>query len=104
MRRFARTDRRRAGGRRASRCSYGIAFDRDGDRIEDDQADVVEALNRLCQLRHVGGRIKGPFSSALAHASDEMNYGLLAARRQKARQERVLDVVLAAPEERRGLV
>ena len=76
-----------------------VAFDHDGDRIEDDQANVLEALHRLRQLRHVGGWIEGPLPSAVAHAFDEVHVGPLAARRQKARQERVLDAVLAAPED-----
>ena len=76
-----------------------VAFDHDGDWVEDDQADVPEALNSLRQRRHVGGGIEGPFSFALAHASDEMHVGSISARRQKAWQERVLDVVLATPED-----
>lgn len=79
-----------------------VAFDHKDDRIEDDQADVLEALNRLRQRRHVGSRIKGPFLSALAHAFDEVHHGRVASGRQKARQERVLDAVLAAPEDDAG--
>jgi hypothetical protein len=63
----------------------GIAFDRDGDRVEDDQANVLEALYRLRQLRHVGGRVEGPFPFAVAHAFDEMHVGSVPARRHKAR-------------------
>ena len=58
-----------------------VAFDHDGDRVEDDQADVREALNRLRQRRHVGGWVKRPFPLALAHASDEVHVGPPAARR-----------------------
>src|SRR5208337_2106967 len=71
--------------------------DHERNRVERYHSHVAELFDCLRELRHVSRRIKRPFALAGAYAFNEGHIVTGAASGDEARQESILDAVLAAP-------